>query len=269
VDPGFLALLRCPSCDRDQMTGAAGRVECAGCGSEFPTAGGFIDLLDVQRRGTPTPSTAEQRLMESELVARIYERFWRPTFVRVIAGSGAGAVTGGFPGELFIHKNALAMEDRAGPWLDLSCGPGLFARAMAAAAPSSLVIGLDISRAMLEAAAHRSKGYANVALIRADAHSLPLVDGCLGGVNNAGALHAYDDPDHVFREILRVLSPGGVYVGSTFSQSTSLMGRLSARVAGIRRFDPLELRAHLSRLGFCEYDEIRLGDAFIFRVRKP
>src|SRR5690606_40039337 len=69
---------------------------------------------------------SEQRLMESELVARAYERFWRPAFVRVLAGSGAGSRTGGFPGEFFIHKNALAMDDREGPWLDVSCGPGTF-----------------------------------------------------------------------------------------------------------------------------------------------
>jgi ubiquinone/menaquinone biosynthesis C-methylase UbiE len=36
-------------------------------------------------------------------------------------------------------------------------------------------------------------------LVRADAHALPFVDGAFGGVNNANALHAYDDPEAVFR----------------------------------------------------------------------
>jgi SAM-dependent methyltransferase len=228
-----------------------------------------LDLLDLRRGGAPTPATAEQQLMESELIARIYERFWRPAFVRVMAGSGAGASTGGFAGEFFIHKNCLAMEDREGPWLDLSCGPGLFARAMAAGDPGDLVVGLDISRAMLEVAARRAKGYSNVAFVRADAHSLPFVDGCFGGVNNSGALHAYDDPELVFTEVLRVLKPGGVFVGSTFSKSTSTLGRMTARLGGIRRFDPLELRSWLSRMGFADYEEIHLGRAFIFRARKP
>ena len=43
-----------------------------------------------------------------------------------------------------------------------------------------------------------------------------------------------------FREAARVLRPGGLYVGSTFSKSPSRMGRLTARLAGIRRFDPAE-----------------------------
>lgn len=207
--------------------------------------------------------------MESELVANLYERFWRPGFVRVMAGKGAAAGTGGFAGEFFIHKNCLAMEDREGPWLDLSCGPGLFTRAMAASDPGGLIVGLDISRAMLEAAIRRAKGYSNVALIRGDAHRLPFVDKSFGGVNNTGALHAYDDPEQVFHEVLRVLRPGGVYVGSTFAQSRSLMSRTASKLAGIRRFNPLEMRAWLSRIGFADYEEIQFGDAFIFRVRKP
>jgi SAM-dependent methyltransferase len=241
---------------------------CNACDREFERCGGYVNMLDLST-GEPTAPSAEQRLMESELVARVYERFWRPAFVRVLAGRGASKGTGGFPGELFIHKNSLAMEERAGPWLDLSCGPGMFTRAMAASAPGSLVIGLDISRAMLDAAALRVKGYSNVCLVRADAHRLPLADASLGGVNHSGSLHAYDDPPEAWAEILRTLRPGGIYVASTFAPARSLAGRMAARIAGIRRFEPHELRAQLSRIGFADYEEIRFGDAFIFRVRKP
>jgi ubiquinone/menaquinone biosynthesis C-methylase UbiE len=161
------------------------------------------------------------------------------------------------------------MEERRGAYLDLSCGPGVFTRAMAAAAPGDWVVGVDISRAMLDTAAGRINGYANVALVRADAHDLPLASGAFAAVNNAGSLHVYDDPDAVFREIFRVLAKGGVFVGSTFAPSRSLAGRVAARLGGIRRFEPTELRAWLSRVGFADYDEIRLGGAFVFRVRRP
>lgn len=267
MEPGFFALLRCPVCRAEDIQGSSHAAVCRACTRRYEFNGEFFDLLKTP--GAAAPATTEQRLMESELVARVYERFWRPTFVRVIAGRGAGATMGGFPGEFFIHKNCLAMDDRDGPWLDLSCGPGLFARAMAAADPGSLIVGLDISRAMLEVAARRAKGYGNVLFVRGDAHELPFADAAFGGINNSGALHAYDDPERVFGEIRRVLRPGGLYVGSTFSQSTSRVGRLTARLAGIRRVDPSELHAWLSRLGFSEYEEIRFGGAFIFKVRKP
>ena len=269
VDPAVLPILSGPRCRTAAPFAELRHPRCAACGLE-PTSATqrVLDLIDVSI-GEPTTVTAEQRLMESQLVARIYERFWRPTFVRLLAGKGAGAAVGGLSGELFIHKHGLALDDRPGPWLDLSCGPGAFARALAAAAPGALIVGLDISRAMLDVAAQRTGGYTNVVLVRADAHALPFVDGSFGGVNNAGALHAYDDPELVFREIRRVLRPGGLYVGSTFAEAPSLLGRLTARAAGIRRFQPSELRAWLQRIGFADYEDVRLGGSLVFRVRRP
>lgn len=269
MDPAVLSILACPRCRAAAPFRDLRNARCTTCGLE-PTnaAPGVIDLIDTAI-GEPTPSSAEQRLMESDLVARIYDRFWRPSFVRLLAGKGAGAAVGGLSGELFIHKHGLSLDDRPGPWLDLSCGPGAFARALAAAAPGALVVGLDISRAMLEVASQRTGGYTNVVLVRADAHALPFVDGAFGGVNNAGALHAYDDPELVFREVRRVLRPGGLYVGSTFAEAPSLLGKIAARAAGIRRFEPSELRAWLQRIGFADYEDVRLGGALVFRVRRP
>lgn len=250
------------------MRTSSGNLICEECGHVYEDDGGYFDFLDPAR-GEPTAATLEQRLMESELIARVYDRVWRPTFVRVFAGRGASAAAGGFAGEFFIHKHALGVDERNGPWLDLSCGPGAFTRALAAAVPGQLIVGIDISKAMLEVAAKRSRSYNNVALIRADAHELPFGDATLGGVNNAGALHVYTDPERVFAEVLRVLQPGGLYVGGTFARSRSALSRMAARLAGIRRFDTPELRSWLSRVGFAEYEEIQLGYGLIFRCRKP
>lgn len=269
VDPAVLTILACPRCHMAAPFADLRTPRCRTCGLEpSRTSHGVMDLIDTET-GEPTTSTSEQGFMESDLVARVYERLWRPAFVRMLAGRGAGAAVGGVSGELYIHKHSLSLDDRPGPWLDLSCGPGVFVRALAAAAPGQLVVGLDISRAMLDVAAQRTSGYTNAVLVRADAHALPFTDGSFGGVNNAGALHAYDDPDLVFHEIRRVLRPGGIYVGSTFAEAPTLLGRLAARAAGIRRFEPTELRAWLQRIGFSDFEEVKLGGAFIFRVRRP
>jgi SAM-dependent methyltransferase len=270
VDSAVVSLLRCPSCKSDTLSSENHVLACHRCDHRYPRSdAGYWDLLQAGAAGEPAASMPAQRLMESELVARIYERFWRPSMVRVLAGRGAAGAAGGFAGEFFIHKNSLGMDDRRGPWLDLSCGPGLFTRAMAAASPGQWVIGLDISKAMLDEAAKRTRAYDNVALIRADAHDLPFADRQLAGINNAGALHVYDDPEAAFTEVLRVLQPNGVYVGSTFAPATRAIGRFASRITGIRRFDPPELRAWLSSVGFRDYEEIRLGDGFIFKARKP
>jgi SAM-dependent methyltransferase len=268
VDPHFLPIVVCPRCQRAGGMSGTKALRCS-CGFALEPTDGYVDLLGATGQGEPTQTTSEQRMMESQLVARLYERVWRPTFVRVLAGKGAGAAVGGTSGELFIHKQSLGLDDRGGPWLDLSCGPGVFTRSIGAAAPGALVVGLDISRAMLEVAAARTASYGNVALIRADAHDLPFIDGSFEGVNNSGALHAYDDPEAVFREVWRVLRPGGLYVGSTFAAAPTLLGKVVSRVAGIRRFEVRELRAWLARLGFADFEELRLGGAFVFRARRP
>ncbi|MEO8548470.1 MAG: class I SAM-dependent methyltransferase, partial [Kofleriaceae bacterium] len=194
MDPAVLPILACPRCRIAAPFTDLRAQRCKSCGFEpARTAHGVLDLIDTGA-GETVP-TSEQRFMESDLVARVYERVWRPGFVRMLAGKGAGAAVGGISGELFIHKQSLNLDDRPGPWLDLSCGPGVFVRALAAGAPGQLVVGLDISRAMLDVAAQRTSGYTNAVLVRGDAHALPFVDGSFGGVNNAGALHAYDDPE--------------------------------------------------------------------------
>ncbi|HET9621377.1 MAG TPA: class I SAM-dependent methyltransferase [Kofleriaceae bacterium] len=269
MDPAVLPILACPRCRVDAPFKNLRTPRCRACGLEpVQAVPNVLELIDTTAGEAPT-ATAEQRLMESELIARLYDRFWRPTFVRMFAGKGAGASVGGLAGELFIHKHSLGLDDRHGPWLDLSCGPGAFARALAASAPGALIVGLDLSRAMLDVAAQRTSAYSNVVLVRADAHALPFIDGAFAGVNNAGALHAYDDPELVFREIRRVLAPGGHYVGSTFAEAPSLLGRIAARATGIRRFEPAELRAWLQRIGFADYEDVRLGGALVFRVRRP
>lgn len=267
MDPAVLSILRCPRCKATGFSELRAP-RCLACGAVVTTtAAGVLEMLDQQDE-TATAS-AEQRFMQSQLVARLYDRTWRPAFVRLLAGKGASAELGGVGGELFIHKHSLAIDERQGPWLDLSCGPGVFTRALGAASPGALVVGLDLSHAMLEVAAERARAYSNVVLIHGDAHTLPFADGSFGGVNNAGALHVYDDPEQVFREVWRVLRPGGIYVGSTFAEAPSLLGKVVARVAGIRRFAPAELRSWLQRLGFAEYEDLRVGGAIIFRTRRP
>ena len=71
--------------------------------------------------------------------------------------------------------------------------------------------------------------------------ALPFVAASFGGVNNSGALHAYDDPELVFREVWRILRPGGLYVGSTFAEAPyrrameSIPGRTATAISWLLR----------------------------------
>src|SRR5690606_4178631 len=71
----WYSLLRCPACRAVELARDISGVRCRACGVVHPDRGGYLDMLASSALGEPTPSTPEQRLMESELVARLYERF--------------------------------------------------------------------------------------------------------------------------------------------------------------------------------------------------
>ncbi|HVB05890.1 MAG TPA: class I SAM-dependent methyltransferase [Acidimicrobiales bacterium] len=88
--------------------------------------------------------------------------------------------------------------------LDLGCGEGQVARALAAAGPA--VVGLDPSRAQLDNA--RAEG-GGPRLVCGAGEALPFAGGSLGGVVCCLAIEHSDDPDALLGEVARVLVPGG------------------------------------------------------------
>jgi SAM-dependent methyltransferase len=261
-------LLRCIFCRREQFTAEGDTLHCAGCDRRFtPNAAGYTDLMQTGSAPRTPPNTVAQKLMESDAFVGVYEHFMRPLFVRIFAGPGSGVPT---PTEEYaIYERWLDVPAAGGPWLDLSCGAGFYTQSLARSAGDQLVVGLDLSDAMLEKAARQLAGTRNTVLVRGNVYELPLRDGVFSGVLNAGSLHLYPDPDLAYREIFRRLKPGGAYVASTFAESPRPLGRLGVRATGIRRTDLPGLPAALSRAGFVDYEEQRFGDAFIFKVRRP
>ena len=88
--------------------------------------------------------------------------------------------------------------------VDLACGTGDLAEL--AAARGARVIALDCAREMLRGA--RRRGVA-ASLLRGDAESLPLRDGCATAASCGFALRNFSAPESVLRETARVLAPGG------------------------------------------------------------
>jgi SAM-dependent methyltransferase len=95
-----------------------------------------------------------------------------------------------------------------GSVLDLGCGTGEFARAMAAA--GLRVTGCDISPEMLERAA-AADAFGEVGWIQLDPvwRRLPFTSEAFDAIVAASVLEYVDDPTAVLRECCRVLRPGG------------------------------------------------------------
>jgi trans-aconitate methyltransferase len=89
--------------------------------------------------------------------------------------------------------------------LDLGCGTGRLTAELAASVPGARFVGADVSQAMLTEAARSRHG---VSYVRADGLALPFTD-VFDAVFSAAAFHWIPDHPALFREIHRVLKPGG------------------------------------------------------------
>lgn len=94
--------------------------------------------------------------------------------------------------------------------LDAGCGTGRALPALrAVVGPRGTVLGVDLTPAMLEAAARAGRTESGV-LIRADVAQLPLRDGSLDAVFGAGLISHLAHPGADTAELARVVRPGGV-----------------------------------------------------------
>ena len=93
--------------------------------------------------------------------------------------------------------------------LDVGCGPGTLATAIAAAQPDAAVIGLDRSADMLHAARRQPRS-SRVCLIQGDGAALPLREETVDLTVATLALHHWRDGEVVLREVRRVLPASGL-----------------------------------------------------------
>lgn len=132
----------------------------------------------------------------------------------------------------------LTPEDRL---LDVGCGTGAASRAGGATA--ELVVGVDLSSAMIRTAAEHGQAIDNVHFVIADAERLPFEDDAFTAVLCSNSFHHYPDPLSAVREMTRVLAPAGRLVIGDASADNA-MARVADRF--LRRFEPGHVRLYRS-----------------------
>lgn len=105
--------------------------------------------------------------------------------------------------------------------LDLGCGPGHWTRALAARYPLVYCLGLDLSMAMLQKAAHECiTDHHGVRWLRGDAEQLPLASNSLDLVFSSLAVQWCDRPEKWLSELARTLRPGAMAFINTLGPGT-------------------------------------------------
>lgn len=115
----------------------------------------------------------------------------------------------------------------AGIVLDLGCATGAAGKALEKRFNGALVVGCDLSGAMLAAARRRRRSwFSRPALVRADALRLPFGSRSIDVVFANMLLPWIDEPAALFREVARVLRKDGVFLFATLGPDS--FGQLRA-----------------------------------------
>lgn len=180
-------------------------------------------------------------------------------------------MTAGLDGAWRRRTAAAAGVPAGGVALDVGCGTGDLTLALAAAAPDARAVGIDYTAAMLAPApakAARAGRSAATAFARADGHRLPFADDAFDAVASAFVLRNFADHDRAWREMARVVRPGGRVVALEICPPTAgpwrlgfalyfhrvvpLLGRLVAGDAGAYQYLPASTAAFLAPAGVAE-----------------
>jgi SAM-dependent methyltransferase len=138
---------------------------------------------------------------------------------------------------------ALATEHGGDRIVDIGTGVGHTLRRVAPSFRSA--VGVDATREMLEAGVSvlAGAGLKNAVLVQANATALPIRSGSVDVVTSRLAAHHFADAAAAFREIARVLRPGGLFVlVDNYAPDDPALQRFINEVETLR--DPSHVRNH-------------------------
>lgn len=131
--------------------------------------------------------------------------------------------------------------------LEVSSGRGGGARFLRAYRKPAAMVGLDRTEAAV-AFCQRHHAGSGLSFLCGDAQRLPVGDGSFDAVLNVEASHCYPDVPSFFREVRRVLSPGGHFLYADMRKSPTIESwRQELRDAGFRIVEECEITQNVLR----------------------
>ena len=192
-----LEMIRCPACGGSlSLTSSleegghimSGQLRCETEGLAFPIIAG------VPRLRADYKSSSEQQTVEAFGIQ------WK-TFDKTTGPLGSMELfldnLRGFPAEGFAGKNIL----------EVGCGGGQWLLNMAKLG-SDRIVGLDFSESV-EPCFEKTKHLENVLIVQASIFDRAIAPDCFDAAISIGVLHHLYDPQEGFRQMCRLVKPGG------------------------------------------------------------
>lgn len=161
--------------------------------------------------------TSEGNVRLYQLMAR---SFPDPSFVFMNHGflEGPGPAEASLPRDTSVHQHSISLVRhilegvplRGRRILDVGCGRGGACAYMARHAKAKAVVGMDLSEENI-ALNRRTLRARNLTFQQGDAERLPFVDESFDVVTNIESSHCYRNILTFFRQVFRVLKPGGLF----------------------------------------------------------
>lgn len=151
--------------------------------------------------------------------------------------------------------------------LEIGPGPGLTTDLLRSLVPR--LTALEVDARLADSLRSRLKG-SNVHVIEGDATEMPFGVSEFSGAVSFTMLHhvpSHELQDRLLAEVLRVLKPGGFFVGSDSLQSWSM--RIIHIGDTLVPVNPNSFGARLESAGFEVLEVQRNSQAFRFRARRP
>ena len=106
-------------------------------------------------------------------------------------------------------------QNFCGRMLEVPVGTGVLSMPVYEMMPDADITCIDYSPDMMERAKRQAgkRGLKNVRFMQGDVGELPFEDGSFDLVMSLNGFHAFPDKEAAYREIFRILKPGGVFCG--------------------------------------------------------
>jgi ubiquinone/menaquinone biosynthesis C-methylase UbiE len=180
-----------------------------------------------------------------------------------------------FPSVIYqaIHKRLLEYVDlpETANILDMGCGTGRLIQRLGTKFPHIRGTGLDLSSQMLQQARLSDRHRPRFIYIEGKAESLPFGEGQFDAVFSTISFLHYLEPEQVFHEVARVLSPGGrFYLVDITSKKQTAPQKLPITPLGIRLYSPSQREILGSSAGLlCVSHQYLLGPVLLTIFVKP